>query len=128
MVKVLLALVLVLMGQPALAQMIVILGPESEFLGGVAIDGQLCGEFDSDCIWNPYSAYGSSYGSQSIFNNYGNYGSPYGSNSVCNLNISYSESPFLVEIENRVVSFYDVIGPDSETVLGANLYSIACGD
>lgn len=128
MVKAFLTLALILMGQPAIAQVILILAPNGDFLGGVAIDGQLCNKFDPDCIWNEYSSYGSSYGSQSIFNNYGNYGSPYGSNSICNLSISYSESPFLVEIENKIVSFYDVIGPDSETVLGTNLYSLACGD
>lgn len=119
---------LALMGQSALAQAIAILGPRGEFLGGVAINGQLCGRFDPDCVWNQYSSYGSSYGSQSIFNQFGTYGSPYGSNSVCNLNISYAETPFLVQLEDQVLSFYDVIGPDSETVLGANLYTIACGD
>lgn len=128
MVKVLLTMALVLMGQPVLAQVILILAPNGDFLGGVAIDGQLCNQFDPDCIWNEYSSYGSSYGSQSIFNDYGEYGSPYGSSSVCNLNISYAESPFLVEVENNQSRFYDVIGPDSETVIGAGLYSLACGD
>ena len=128
MAKVLLTLALVLLGQPALAQIILILAPDGNFLGGVAIDGQLCSRFDSDCIWNEYSSYGSAYGSQSIFNDYGEYGSPYGSSSVCNLNISYDESPFLAEVENNQARFYDVIGPDSKTVIGANLYLIACGD
>ena len=128
MVKALLTLALVLIGQPALAQVILILAPNGDFLGGVAIDGQLCGGFDPDCIWNEYSSYGSDYSSQSIFNDYGEYGSPYGSSSICNLNVSYDESPFLVEIENSQAQFYDVIGPDSKTVLGANLYTLACGD
>lgn len=128
MVKAFLTLALVLMGQPALAQVILILAPSGDFLGGVAIDGQLCNQFDHNCIWNEYSSYGSSYSSQSIFNDYGEYGSPYGSSSICNLNISYDESPFLVKVENSQAQFYDVIGPDSETVIGADLYSLACGD
>jgi hypothetical protein len=129
MVKSLLTLAWVLLiGQPALAQVILILAPNGDFLGGVALDGRLCSSHDPNCIWNPYSNYGSQYSSQSIFNNYGEYGSPYSSTSICNLNISYEEIPFLVEIKNRQTRFYDVIGPDSETLLGANIYTLACGN
>jgi hypothetical protein len=114
------------MAQPAMAQMVVILGPEAEFLGGVAVDGQLCNSYDSDCIWNSYGPYGSSYGQFSIFNNHGSYGSNYGQSSVCNLNISYDRTPYLVEIVNGQLYFYDLIGPSSETLLGLNLYNLAC--
>lgn len=114
------------LAQPAMAQVVIILGPEREFLGGVAVDGQFCDEYDPDCIWNPYSQYGSSYGQFSIFNDYGSYGSSYGQTSICNLNISYDETPYLVEISNGQLYFYDLIGPDSETLLGSNLYRLAC--
>ena len=114
------------LAQPAMAQVIVILGPESEFLGGVAVNGQLCNSYDSDCIWNTYGPYGSSYGQFSIFNDYGSYGSSYGQTSVCNLNISYDNTPYLAEISNGQLYFYDLIGPDSETLLGSNLYRLAC--
>jgi hypothetical protein len=114
------------LAQPAMAQVIVILGPESEFLGGVAVNGQLCNSYDSDCIWNTYGPYGSSYGQFSIFNDYGSYGSSYGQTSVCNLNISYDNTPYLAKISNGQLYFYDLIGPDSETLLGSNLYRLAC--
>lgn len=114
------------LAQPAMAQVIVILGPDSEFLGGVAVDSQLCNSYDSDCIWNTYGPYGSNYGQFSIFNDYGSYGSSYGQTSICNLNISYDRTPYLVEIKNGRFYFYDLIGPSSETLLGLNLYHLAC--
>jgi hypothetical protein len=81
---------------PALAQISLFIGgPQGEFLGRVAADGQNCSRYDSNCIWNPYSDHGSQYGTFSIFNNYGDYGSEYGAFSVCNMNISYEESPAL---------------------------------
>lgn len=114
------------LAQPAMAQVIVILGPDSEFLGGVAVDGQLCNSYDSDCIWNTYGPYGSNYGQFSIFNDYGSYGSSYGQTSICNLNISYDDTPYLASIKNGRFYFYDLIGPDSETLLSLNLYRLAC--
>jgi hypothetical protein len=112
---------------PSLAEEVVIIGsPAEDFLGVVLIDGERCSRYDSNCIWNPYSDYGSDYSEQSIFNDYSQYGSEYGVNSICNLNIDYEETVSLYLIKDGSLFFFDIIGPDSETIIGRDLYMIAC--
>ena len=109
-----------------LAEDLVISAPDGQFLGRVGTNGNLCSEYDSDCIWNHHSTYGSEYSSISIFNNYSQYGSGMGRYSVCNEMISYEETPSLFLVDGNYVAFYDVIGPDSETQIGYNIYVSAC--
>ena len=40
--------------------------------------------------------------------------------------ISYEETPSLFLVDGNYVAFYDVIGPDSETQIGYNIYVSAC--
>lgn len=111
---------------PSLAQSLVIIAPDGTFLGLVFENRNLCSDYDSDCVWNTYSSYGSEYSSTSIFNNYSQYGSEYGRNSVCNSRISYDETPSLYVVNGNQVTFFDVIGPHSETQIGHDLYFSAC--
>lgn len=112
---------------PSFAEEVVaIASPAGDFLGVVLIDGSRCSRYDSNCVWNPYSNYGSDYSEQSVFNDYGQYGSEYGAHSICNQSISYEETASLYLIADGSVSFFDVIGPDSETRIGYDLYIIAC--
>lgn len=111
-----------------LAQSLVIIAPDGEFLGLVGSNGNLCGKYNVDCVWNNNSLYGSDHSVTSIFSNYSLYGSEYGIHSVCNNNISYEQtaSLYLVDDRSRTVQFFDVIGADSNTEIGYRLYVLAC--
>jgi hypothetical protein len=111
---------------PGLAQDLVIIAPNRTFLGLVARNRSLCSSYDSDCIWNTLSPYGTEYSSRSVFSNYSQYGSEIGRYSICNADISYNETPALYIVNDNQVTFFDVIGPDSETQIGYDIYVSAC--
>lgn len=111
---------------PGLAQDLVIIAPDRTFLGLVAKNRNRCSSYDSDCVWNTLSLYGAEYSSRSVFNNYSQYGSEAGRYSICNANISYNQTPALYIVDGNQVAFFDVIGPDSETQVGYDLYISAC--
>lgn len=111
---------------PSVAESLVILSPDGLFLGVVGDSGNLCSRYDSDCVWNRYSEYGSQYSGTSIFSDYSQYGSEIGRYSVCNHRISYEETPSLFLVDGDYIAFFDYIGPDSNTLVGRDLYILAC--
>ena len=108
------------------AEDLVIVAPDGEYLGRVGTDGYLCGEYESDCVWNKFSLYGSEFSATSIFSDFSFYGSSVGPYSVCNRLLQYSDIPVLVLATRRSMDFYDIIGPDAETEIGQLLYFLAC--
>lgn len=118
-----------LIQNPVKAQRLFIYSPgDNQFLGNVAINGNVCGDFDRDCVFNDLSSYGSEIGSYSIFNDISPYGSSIGRYSVCNDMIRQENVPLLILAYGNNWEAVDVLNIDyqQQTQIGSNLVFSAC--
>jgi hypothetical protein len=63
--------------------------------------GCLCGEFDSESIFNEFSDFGSKFSSTSIWNHFSDYGSKFSDYSACNA--FASNPPIVVTADGRSI-------------------------